>query len=63
MLNSLQENEQNGVNSILCRYAFLNLVLELNLITKKEYLTNKEDLKEFFNKKIYQSKLMELNTQ
>ena len=51
MLNSLQENEQNGVNSILCRYAFLNLVLELNLITKKEYLTNKEDLKEFFNKK------------
>ena len=51
MLNTLQENEQNGVNSILCRYAFLNLVLELNLITEKEYLTNKEDLKEFFSKK------------
>ena len=51
MLNSLQENEQNGVNSILCRYAFLNLVLRLNLITEKEYLKNKENLKEFFNKK------------
>ena len=51
MLNNLQENEQSGVNSILCRYAFLNLVLELNLITKKEYLENKENLKEFFNKK------------
>lgn len=51
MLNSLQENEQNGVNSILCRYAFLNLVLELNLITEKDYLKNKENLKEFFNKK------------
>lgn len=51
MLNSLQENEQNGINSILCRHAFLNLVLELNLITEKDYLKNKEDLKEFFNKK------------
>lgn len=51
MLNNLQENEQNGVNSILCRYAFLNLVLGLNLITEKEYLKNKENLKEFFNKK------------
>ena len=51
MLNNLQENEQNGINSILCRYAFLNLVLELNLITEKDYLKNKENLKEFFNKK------------
>lgn len=51
MLNNLEENEQNGVNSILCRYAFLNLVLGLNLITEKEYLKNKENLKDFFNKK------------
>lgn len=51
MLNNLQENEQNGINNILCRYAFLNLILELNLITKEEYLTNKEDLKDFYNKK------------
>lgn len=51
MLNNLEENEQNGVNSILCRYAFLNLVLELSLITEKDYLKNKENLKDFFNKK------------
>lgn len=51
MLNNLEENEQNGVNSLLCRYAFLNLVLGLNIITEKDYLKNKENLKDFFNKK------------